>query len=118
MERLIEADPVTRPMFGCIAVYIGPKIIFIMRDKKSLPEANGVWLATSKEHHASLRKDFPSMTSVYILSEGKSETNWQMIPLEADDFEESVIKACEFVLHDDPRIGRIPKARKRKTRPS
>src|SRR5574337_1222829 len=52
-----------------------------MRDKPAHPEANGVWIATSKEHHESLRKDFPMMRSVYILSDGKSETDWQMIPL-------------------------------------
>ena len=41
-------------------------------------DANGVWIATGKEHHASLKKVLPSMKSVYILSNGKNETGWQM----------------------------------------
>ena len=101
-------------MFGCYAVYVGEKIMLVLRDRKDNTEANGVWLATSGEHHASLKKDFLSMCSIYILSDGKAETEWQMLPLSSDDFESYVNKACEFILKGDERIGRIPKARKRK----
>ena len=101
-------------MFGSFAVYVGEKIVLVVRDRDSHEDANGVWLATSGEHHASLKKDFPSMCSIYILSDGKAETEWQMLPLSADNFESSVNKACEFILRGDKRIGRIPKLRKRK----
>ena len=101
-------------MFGAFAVYVGEQIVLILRDKENHEEANGVWLATSKEHHASLKKEFPNMRSIYLLSDGKPETEWQMLPLSADDFESSVIKACEFILRGDVRIGRVPKARKGK----
>lgn len=90
--------------------------MLVLRDRNDLQEANGVWIATAFEHHESLKKVFPSMCSVSVLSEGKSETNWQMIPASADDFEASVIKCCEFILQDDVRIGRIPKPRKSKKR--
>ncbi len=100
-------------MFGCYAIYAGEKIMLVLRDRKDHSEANGIWIATSKEHHQSLKDDFPSLHSVMILSEGKSETSWQMISKDADDFESSAIKACEFILQNDRRIGRIPKARKK-----
>jgi hypothetical protein len=101
-------------MFGAYAIYVEDKIIFIVRDRDSHTDCNGVWIATSHEHHQSLKKEFPNMHSVYVLSDGKGETGWQMLHAEADDFESSVIKACELVLHSDPRIGKIPKPKKKK----
>jgi hypothetical protein len=114
IENLISLNPRVKPMFGAFAVYVGEKIILILRNKENHEEANGVWIATSKEHHASLKKDFPSMCSVYLLSDGKAETDWQMLQLSADDFESSVMQLCELILKGDKRIGRIPKPRKRK----
>lgn len=103
-------------MFGCHAIYSAGKILLIVRKKTDHTDANGVWIATGKEHHGSLRKELPSMHSVYILSEGKGETGWQMIHEHADDFEESVTKICELILKKDERIGKIPKTRKKKIR--
>ena len=100
-------------MFGCHAVYAGDKIVLVLRNRPDHIEANGVWVATKKEFHDSLKKDLPSLRSVYLLSDGVSETNWQMIPLESDSFEEEVTKACELILEGDKRIGNVPK-RKRK----
>lgn len=114
LESLLPSNPKIKPMFGCFAVYVGEKIMLVLRNRQNHAEANGVWIATKKEYHASLKKDFPFMRSVYILSEGKAETEWQMLPLDADDFESSVIKACEFILRNDERIGRIPKPKKKR----
>jgi hypothetical protein len=107
-------EPRINPMFGCHAIYVGEKIVFIVRDKKDHSDCNGVWIATSHEHHKSLKKEFPNMHSVWVLSNGKGETGWQMLHAEADDFESAVVHACELVLHNDPRIGKIPKAKKKK----
>ena len=114
LEMLYPLQPVTKPMFGCHAVYVREKIMLILRQKETHDESNGVWIATSREHHDSLRKDFPSMHSVYVLSDGKGETDWQMIHADADDFESSAVRACELILKGDPRIGRVPKGRKKK----
>ena len=102
-------------MFGCYAIYIGGKICLILRKRKDHPGINGVWLATSIEHHASLMKEFPAMKSIDIL--GKSPTNWQVLPETSEDFEQAVIRACELVVRGDRRIGRVPKARTRSTKP-
>jgi hypothetical protein len=114
LESLLSLNPRVKPMFGAYAVYVGEKIVLVLRKHEEHEEANGVWLATKSEHHASLKKIFPSMRSIYLLSDGKAETEWQMLPLDADDFESSAIKACELILRGDERIGRIPKSRKKK----
>jgi len=103
-------------MFGAYAVYVGEKIVLVLRDRENHEESNGVWLATSHIHHASLKNIFPSMCSVYVLSDGKSDTEWQILPLSSDDFETSANKVCELILMGDERIGRVPKQRKGKAR--
>src|SRR5207249_3808429 len=102
LEELDSIAPWTRPMFGCTAVYVEEKIVFILRDKKNDSD-NGVWVATTKEHHASLRREFPSLRSIRVL--GTGETGWQILPVDSDDFEASVLLACAMVRGGDPRIG-------------
>ena len=40
-------------MFGCLAVYVQDKRVLILRDKREGAADNGVWLATTEEHHQS-----------------------------------------------------------------
>ena len=103
-----------KPFFGCYGVYVGNKIMLILRERKDHTEVNGVWIATSHEHHESLRKTFPSMHSVTILNDGNGETGWQMIPVSAPDFESSVIELCQLIRRGDQRIGKVPKKKKGK----
>lgn len=110
LDALEAISPRTRPMFGCVAVYVEEKIVLILRDKPIHAEDNGVWLATSHEHHTALRRDFPGMRSVQLL--GKRVTGWQVLPAESEDFEESALRACELVLARDPRIGKVPGSRR------
>ena len=104
LEQLYSVNVEIRPMFGCFALYVHNKIVLILRKRNTSIKDNGVWLATSKEDHASLRHIFPSMRSIKVL--GGKESNWQNLPADADDFEEMVTKACEMILHGDNRIGR------------
>ncbi len=113
-DLLSPLNIVIKPMFGCHAIYLREKIMIILRQRDDHEDANGIWMATSTEHHATLKKEFPSMHSVFLLSDGKKETEWQMIPVEADDFESSAIRICEMILKGDARVGKIPKARKKK----
>jgi len=114
LDYLLPLEPHMKPFFGCYGVYVGEQIVFILRDKDSHTDCNGLWIATSHEHHKSLKKEFPSLTSVSVLNEGSRETAWQMLPADSDDFEEAAIKACELVLKGDKRIGKIPKPKKKK----
>src|SRR5687768_6385977 len=111
-DYLLPLEPVSKPMFGCTALYLGEKIVLILRERKNNPEANGVWLATTTEHHQSLKQELPSMCSISVLNDGKSETGWQMLPADAPDFESAVIRLCEMVRHGDKRIGKIPNKKK------
>jgi hypothetical protein len=111
LENLSRLDIVVKAFFGCHSIYVGDKIVLTLRQKKAHPGDNGVWVATSIEHHASLHKVFPNMRGIEVF--GKAG-NWQILPLNADDFEESVNKICELIIKNDPRIGRIPAKKKAK----
>jgi hypothetical protein len=110
LEALTARTPVVKPMFGCHAVYVGEKIVFILRHKKNAPGDNGVWLATTHDHHASLKKELPCLRPIQVFGD---KGGWQNIPEDADDFEEAVLNACELILRNDPRVGKKPKPRKR-----
>jgi hypothetical protein len=113
LEEIASLSPYTRPMFGCLAIYVKDKIMLILRDKSSNPADNGVWLATTLEHHQSLRREFPNMRSIQVF--GKAVTAWQVLPVDAPDFESAALRACEMVLAGDPRIGKVPEARRSKS---
>ncbi|AUX43377.1 hypothetical protein SOCE26_048250 [Sorangium cellulosum] len=110
LEALAPLGPVTRPMFGCTAVYVEEKIVLILRDKPEPSPDNGVWLATTEEHHAALRPEFPSMRSIEVL--GAGVTGWQVLPADAPDFEEAALRACALIRAGDPRIGKVPGERR------
>jgi hypothetical protein len=114
LDALAPLSPVTRPMFGCLAIYVQEKIVLILRDKPGPTPDNGVWLATTQDHHASLRQEFPSMRSIQVL--GRKVTGWQVLPADAPDFEHAALHACDLVLARDPRIGKVPGTRRKSTR--
>jgi hypothetical protein len=37
-----------------------------------------------------------------------------VLPADADDFEEGVLRVCALVLAGDPRVGKVPNVRNRK----
>src|ERR1700690_1228989 len=107
LDAIASLSPRTRPMFGCLAIYVEDKIVLILRnkdnnneDKRDQTADNGVWLATTEQHHQSLRRDFPNMRSIQVL--GKKVTGWQVLPAAASDFEQAALRACELVLARDP----------------
>jgi len=51
LDAIAAASPITRPMFGCLAVYVKEKIVLILRDRRDETADNGVWLATTEDHH-------------------------------------------------------------------
>ena len=110
LDAIAPLSPRTNPMFGCLAVYVEDKIVLILRDSRSKTADNGVWLATTEEHHESLRREFPSMRSIRLF--GKKVTGWQVLPAEAPDFEEAALRTCELILAGDLRIGKGPKDRR------
>jgi hypothetical protein len=110
LEALAPLSPETRPLFSCLAVYVGNKIVLALRDKPNATSDNGVWLATTAEHHESLRREFPHMRSIQLF--GKKITGWQILPADAPDFEQAALRACELIIARDPRIGKVPKPKR------
>lgn len=45
---------------------------------------------------------------------GGKSSSWQNIPAGADDFEECVMKACDIIVKNDPRIGKVPQPKRKK----
>lgn len=113
LDELAECSPYTKPMFGCLGVYVGEKIVLIMRHKAADDPDNGIWVATTGEHHVSLLSEFPSLRSLVMF--GPGPTGWQNLPLEAPDFEEAALGLCRAVRAGDPRIGKTPARRRPKT---
>jgi hypothetical protein len=114
LEKLDRVHPRVKPMFGCYAVYVGEKIVLILRQRKDHEDDNGVWIAAQREYHESLKREFPCMRSIHLL--GTAETVWQNIPVDDDSFEELVLKACELIIKGDLRIGKIPKSKTKKVK--
>ena len=106
-EELSDLGIESKPMFGARGVYYDGKIVFILRDRPSSPQDNGLWIATTGEHHDSLQNEFPEMRSIELF--GPGPTGWQNIPLESETFEESALRICDLVRARDPRVGKIPK---------
>jgi hypothetical protein len=113
IEQLHQLQPQIKPMFGCHALYVENKIVLMLRKKENNTDDNGVWIATTPEHHQDLKKLFPSLRSIRLF--GPKESGWQILPEDADDFEESAMRVCDLIVRRDPRIGKIPKARKKKS---
>lgn len=109
LDAIADLPIETRTMFGCLAVYLGDRIVLILRDRRDHAVDNGVWLATTEEHHESLRREFPNMRSLQLF--GKKTTGWQVLPADAPDFEQAALRACELIAARDSRVGKVPKSR-------
>jgi hypothetical protein len=114
LEALASLSPEVRPMFSAHAVYIGDRILFMLRDSLKSPVDNGLWLVFSegfefKKIPAALKKEFPSIRPIQLL-EGAIK-HWLLLPSDHPSFEQDSLHACDLALAHDPRLGRIPKSR-------
>jgi hypothetical protein len=117
LDALAPLNPEVRPMFGGYSVYIGDRVVFMLRDHKNSPEDNGVWLIFARDSDATkdpgaLRSQFPSLRPIQLL-EGKIK-HWLVLPAGSRNFESESLSACDLLLAHDPRLGRIPKSRQTK----
>ncbi|MGH9679825.1 MAG: hypothetical protein ACRD4Y_07725 [Candidatus Acidiferrales bacterium] len=119
-ESILASRVRTHPMFGCHAVYIDEKIVFILRNKheaKTLRD-DGLWVAMMPEHRESLRLDYPALRPIEMFAARGREGfgGWLNLPASEDGFEETALALCRLVIQGDPRIGKIPKARGKRRR--
>ena len=100
---------VTKPMFGMYYIYLNRKIMIILRKATKNLDMNGIWIATSKEHHQSLEKEIPALAD-FVLDNGEMhDSEWRLLRADHDDFEEAAIRICELISHGDKRIGKETK---------
>jgi hypothetical protein len=104
----LESDPgfVLGAMFGTRVAYLDGRLVlcFAARDEPW----RGVMACAERENHASLVAEFPSLAPHPVL--GK----WLYLPESADDFEPSAQRLVGMAARRDPRLGVVPKARRRR----
>ncbi len=94
-------------MFGCFGIYVNNKMYFFLRDRKDKKELNGVWICVATpDRYDSLARELPSINQELAIDE-KSKNRWLLLSNMDDEFESLVIRACELVLKNDKRIGKI-----------
>lgn len=113
LEALAPLAPEVRRMFSGFAVYIGDRIVLMLRDHTQSPQDNGLWLVLSESVNpadTALRQEFPSLRPIELLH-GKI-SHWLLIPSDSPTFEQEALHACDRLLHRDARFGRIPNSRR------
>src|ERR1700679_4067509 len=107
VEALMPLNPEVRRMFSGFAVYLGDRIVCMLRDHPKSPRDNGVWLVLSESTNPAdpeLRREFPSIRSIELL--GNKIGHWLLIPSDNPGFEMEALHACDLLLRHDPRFGR------------
>lgn len=108
----LESEPgfVLRAMFGAKAVYLDGKIVLCCSAGEE--PWRGVLVPTDRAHHDALRAEFPALIVHSVL--GK----WLYLPESADAFERTAAAIVTLIRRRDPRIGVIPKPKKRRAKVS
>jgi hypothetical protein len=102
-------------MFSGFAVYVGDRIVLMLRDHATSVRDNGVWLVLSDGIDPAdpvLRREFPSLRRIELL--GNKIGHWLVIPSDSPNFEMESLHACDLLLRHDARLGRIPESRRRR----
>lgn len=101
----LPANVVIKPAIGMYYSYFEGKIVLIFRKVGKNPQHNGIWIATRREDHASLKADVTAITDFDFGAE-VFEPNWLQLKDGQEDFEEAAVALCELIARRDPRIGK------------
>ncbi len=102
----LPASITVKRMFGMHYIYLGKRILMILRKSVKEPEWNGVWIATSRQHHESLKIEAPAL-GAFFLDDNDRHSNWLLLKDDAEDFEGDAIKVCDLISQGDARIGKV-----------
>ncbi|HEY6802158.1 MAG TPA: hypothetical protein VI306_01145 [Pyrinomonadaceae bacterium] len=105
IDELASIRPTVKQAFGFTYIYLDERLLCGLRDSKNKPNTNGIWLFTTTEHIDSLAQEFPELSRRYLWRSGKN--GWIVLPSRLSEFEEYAFKACELMLNNDTRIGRL-----------
>ncbi|RMB57618.1 hypothetical protein EAX61_10920 [Dokdonia sinensis] len=95
-----------RKMFGVDAYYIEDKMVFALREKNHNIIDNGIWIATTKQHHQKLKHTFKTIKPIETIG----IKSWLMLPASSDIFEYEVQLLVHLIRMRSPLIGIIPKS--------
>lgn len=108
----------TQRMFGSLAVYLSDKMVLVLSESPgertyrgqafSFDVWNGLLIPTSLEHHASLSKQFSGLLPHPVLKK------WLYLPIDSENFESEAQVLIELVLARDPRMGVLPRQKKKR----
>ena len=112
LDLLLPLDLSHIKMFGVDAYYLEGRMLFALREKETQPQDNGIWIATTKQHHQKLRHQFKSIKPI----EEHRIKSWLMLDSQHDAFEADAFYLAELIIKRSELIGTTPKAKKRKTR--
>jgi hypothetical protein len=105
LDELEPLRPTVKRMFGFTHIYLADRLLCSLRDNARQKGTNGLWLYTTTEHLESLAREFPDLSRRQLWRSGKNA--WIVLASRLESFEEYAFKACELILNDDKRIGRV-----------
>jgi hypothetical protein len=109
LDALSELGPTTRAMFGSTAVYLGERVLFILR-KKGDPD-DGVWVAFDEHRAGDATAALPNLKPIQRLPNVRS---WRKLAENHPDFEEDALEACRLAGDLDGPLGKVPVRQKAK----
>lgn len=100
----------TKRMFGGLAAYLHERLMLLLVEptKSGRWKWHGVLVCTDREHHASIRDQFPALAPHGILRK------WLFIDSTHQDFESTMEAVANRVASNDPRFGVVPRSPKRR----
>lgn len=101
----------TKRMFGGLAAYLFERqmLVLVEPTKSGRWDWHGVLVCTGREHHASLRAEFPALAPHEVL--GK----WLFIDSTHENFEATMDAVARRIAGNDRRFGILPKVRQAKS---
>ena len=111
LEELSSIRPTIKRWFGFTSIYLDEKLLCSLRDNARQPNANGMWIYTTKEHVESLASEFPELPKRQLWRSRSGNNAWVVLASRLEGFEEYAFKACELILNGDHRIGRITRGK-------
>ncbi len=102
-----EPSYLEKPMFGCRACYLHGQLVLVLASQDEDPW-QGILIPTEKAFQQSLLAEFKELRIHPVL--GK----WLYLPEDSEEFEETAQRLVDKISRADPRIGVMPKPRKRK----
>jgi hypothetical protein len=107
LEEIAEEPSfLCKKMFGGLASYLHGRLMLLMTESED-PKWDGLLIPTSKEHHASICKEYPDLKPHSIL--GK----WLFLTSNVENFEEIATEVIEQIKSDDLRFGVLPSEKKK-----